>query len=347
MANENKTPQRAPSAEQRGNYWEVTYRAPAERLVSWTLSKGGDLATETGKTRVTVDTGQSGTRAINLTHKRFETCDFNHFSLGDSSFSNCTFNDCRFVKANFTNVKFSHCRFEACHFLYARFKECQFIGCTFSRISASAELLQFERTSISASDFVDALVTNLDALPDSTTKDYQEYRLLASKAKIARGIFLSVRDEPELDQLFDANRCFEIALQRKQIADAYWVLGSDRQLVRRSLMYRSTVAPFRQTTYAAIRVAGFFTDWGRSPGKSLWFLLGTIVAFTAVYRFIFDTDVTAAALRALDCTFVFGYTRYAGGARAAAIDLAMFLNAFAGFCWYALLIPALSKRLFR
>jgi uncharacterized protein YjbI with pentapeptide repeats len=326
----------------RGNYWEVTYKAHPERLASWTLGGDGDLATETGKTRVTVDTGQSGTRAINLAQKRFETCDFNHFTLGDSSFSNCTFSDCRFVKANFTNVKFSHCRFEACHFLYARFKECQFISCTFSRISASAELLQFERTGISASAFVNALVTNLDALPDGITEDYQEYRLLASKTKIARGIFLSVRDEPELDQLFDANRCFEIALQRKQIADAYWALG-DRRLIKKSFLYRYTVGPFRRASYVTIRFAGFLTDWGQSPGKSFWFLLATIAAFTAVYRIAFDTSLAAAALRALDCTFVFGYP----GGRGDAIHFVMFLNAFAGFCWYALLIPALSKRLFR
>jgi Pentapeptide repeats (9 copies) len=329
----------------RGNYWEITYKKQLPAFQSWSLTKATDLATETGKTQVEV-TAEKGTRAVNLSNKRFETCDFNHFTLDDSSFSDCTFFDCRFVKGDFGNVKFSRCRFEACHFLNVRFWQCQFLACTFSKISASAEHLHFLESSISAAAFVDALVTNLDALPEGADKHYQEYRLMSAKAKIARGIFVSVRDEPELDQLFDADRCFEIALQRKQIEDAYWTTNG-QQLVKRSLLYRYTVWPFRVAALGIIRTAGFFTDWGRSPIKSLWFLFAAIVVFSAVYRLAFEQDLGAAAMRALDCTFVFGYTRYVVGAQPGVIDCVMFLNAFAGFCRYALLIPALSKRLFR
>jgi hypothetical protein len=143
-------------------------------------------------------------------------------------------------------------------------------------------------------------------------KNYQEYRHLAAKAKIARSIFLSVRDEPELDQLFDANRCFEIVLQRVQIADAYWTTSGHR-LVKRSPLRRFTIWPLRIATLAIIRTAGFFTDWGRSPSKSVWFLLGAMLAFSAVYRFGFEEGMGSAVMRALNCTFVFGYTRYAAG----------------------------------
>jgi uncharacterized protein YjbI with pentapeptide repeats len=270
----------------RGNYWEVTYKPQITPFESWSLTTDADLATDTGKTQVEV-TAENGTRAVNLTRKRFETCDFNHFYLEDSSFSDCSFSDCRFVKSDFAGVKFSRCRFEACHFLNVRFVRCQFLSCTFSRISASAEHLHFDGSSISAAAFVEALVTNLDALPERVEKRYQEYRLLAAKAKIARSIFLSVRDEPELDQLFDANRCFEILLQRKQITDAYWTTSGHR-LVKRSRLRRFTVWPLRVATLWIIRTAGFFTDWGRSPSKSVWFLLGAMAAFSAAYRFIFE-----------------------------------------------------------
>jgi hypothetical protein len=329
----------------RGNYWEITYRPCIVPFQSWRLAKDTDLATETGKTYVEVN-AELGTRAVNLSGKKFETCDFNHFNLEDSSFSDCTFLDCRFVKGDFIGVKFSKCRFEACHFLNVRFEQCQFLGCTFSRISASAEHLHFIKSSISAAAFLDALVTNLASLPDRVHKRYQEYRLLSAKTKIAGGIFLSVRDEPELDQLFDANRCFEIALHRERIADACWTTNGGH-LIKRTLFHRLTRWPMRQAAFSIIRTGGFFTDWGRSPGKSVWLLIGAIAVFSAVYRLVFQQPLAAAVLRAFDCTFVFGYTRYAAGGHADSVDYVMFLNAFAGFCWYALVIPALSKRLFR
>jgi uncharacterized protein YjbI with pentapeptide repeats len=329
----------------RGNFWEITYREDIPAFEPWPLSKETDLATETGKTNVEV-TAAPGTRAVNLKEKRFQTCDFNHFALEDSSFADCTFVDCRFVKSDFDSVKFSRCQFETCHFLNVKFRKCQFIDCTFSNISASAEHLLFVESGISAAAFIDALVTNLAALPPDVTKDFQEYRHLSTKAKIARAIFISVRDEPELDQLFDANRCFEIALQRKKIAEAYWTTN-DRQIVKRKRLYRATVWPIRLAALRIMQMAGFLTNWGRSPFRSVWFLVAAFIAFSSVYYFAFGKDFSAATLRALDCTFVFGYTRYAAGGQTGAIDLIMFLNTFAGFCWYALLVPALSKRLFR
>jgi uncharacterized protein YjbI with pentapeptide repeats len=333
-----------PKAPARGKFWEITYKEIEPAFTAWEL-RSNDLATETGKTNVKV-TSKQGNRAVNLSEKGFVTCDFNHFALEDSSFADCTFVDCRFVKSDFDNVKFSGCQFETCHFLNVKFRKCQFIDCTFSNISASAEGLLFVETAISAAAFIGALVTNLAALPQSVNKDYQEYRHLGTKAKIARAIFISVRDEPELDQLFDANRCFEIALQRKKIADAYWTTD-DRQLVKRKLPYRAAVWPIRLAALRIMQMAGFLTNWGRSPFRSVCFLVGAFIVFSGVYHFAFGNDFSAATLRALDCTFVFGYTRYLAAAKTGAIEWIMFLNAFAGFCWYALLVPALSKRLFR
>ena len=331
-----------PKPRPRGNFWEITYREDIPAYESWPLEK---LATETGKTKVEV-TADPAKRAVNLKKKRFETCDFNHFTLDDSSFNDCRFVDCRFVKSNFNHVKFSKCQFEACHFLNVRFQNCQFLECTFSNISASAEQVLFVESAISAGGFVDALVTNLNALPNGVTKQYQEYRLLSTKAKIARGILVSVRDEPELDQLFDANRCFEIARQRKKLKDAYWTTN-DRQMVKRNLLYRSTVWPIRLAALGIIQMAGFLTNWGLSPLRSVWLLLAAVLMFSGVYQVAFGQHFCAATLRALDCAFVFGYTRYAAAGQTDAINLIMFLNAFAGFCWYALFVPALSKRLFR
>ena len=96
-----------------------------------------------------------------------------------------------------------------------------------------------------------------------------------------------------------------------------------------------------------MQMAGFLTNWGRSPFRSVGFLLAALILFSVVYHFGFGKSFSEATLRALDCTFVFGYTRRVAGEQTGALEWIMFLNAFAGFCWYALLVPALSKRLFR
>jgi hypothetical protein len=327
----------------RGNYWEVTYRDDFPPLPSWRLEKDA-LATENEKTKVEVNS-EKGTRALTLSDKTFETCDFNHFTLQDSTFADCTFRDCRFVKSVFQKVKFSRCHFEVCHFLLVSFQQCQFIDCTFSVISASAEHLVFQETAISGARFIGALVTNLNALPKDVTREHQEYRHLSTKSKIARAVFISVRDEPELDQVFGAHRRFEIARLRKKIADSYWQVEG-KKLVKRNAFYRFVVRPVRIVSLWILEIAGFLTNWGRSLIRSVWLLLGAIIVFTGIYHFGFGQELGPAALRALDCTFVFGYTRYAGGMKGA-IEYTMFVNAFIGFCWYAVLVPALSKRLFR
>jgi hypothetical protein len=228
--------------------------------------------------------------------------------------------------------------------LNAQFENCQFIDCTFAKISASAEHLHFNKSSISPSKFLGALVTNLNELPNKVEKKYQEYRLDIAKAKIAAGIFLSVRDEPELDQLFEANKCYEIALHYKRVIEAYWKEDTGR-LVKRGGFSRWIVHPWRKSELFIVKTAGFFTNWGRSPIKSVWFLAGAIILFSGIYTLFFAEPLSCAVLRALDCTFVFGYTKYSAGGLAE--NWMMFLNTFAGFCWYGLLIPALSRRLFR
>jgi len=246
----------------RGNYWEVTFKKINPVLSSWNLNQD-EFRTETGKQNVEV-TADPAVRSLNLSRKDFRTCDFNHFTLDDSSFRDCTFDDCRFVKGDFTNVKFSNCRFNTCHFLYVSFKNCRFLDCTFSNISASAETVLFEDSTIPASAFLKALVTNLDALPEHVTEEYQRYRHFGTKAKIARAIFISVRDEPELDQMFDANRCFEIALRQKRIEESRWK-ELNGQITKRGFFYQLTVGGFRKAALWSIETAGFLTDWGRSP----------------------------------------------------------------------------------
>jgi hypothetical protein len=171
------------------------------------------------------------------------------------------------------------------------------IDCTFSNISASAEGLLFFDTAISAAAFIGGLITNVVALPQGVNKDYQEYRHLGTKPKIARAIFISVRDQPELDPLFDANRCFEI--RRKRIADAYWT-DNGKRLVKRNLIYRTIVWPFRFATLGALQIAGFLTNWGRSPFRSVGFLIAALTLLRCLlfwlWKKLFGSNTPRAGL---------------------------------------------------
>ena len=60
-----------------------------------------------------------------------------------------------------------------------------------------------------------------------------------------------------------------------------------------------------------------------------------------------NAELAEAALRSLDCSLVFGYTKYASSRQQRLLDYLTLANAFAGLYWYALFVPALSKRLFR
>jgi hypothetical protein len=334
----------------RGKFWEVTFQPAAKAFPSWPLTEG--LATETGKTEVLITTPREGNpgrpaRAINLANKTFDVCDINHFDLKDSSFRNCTFRNCRFIKANFDGVKFSGCRFERCHFLNVHFIRVQFIGCSFASNSASGELVYFQGTSISAQSFIDAIVTNLAALPSGLAADVQTFRLLATKTKLAGSIFRSVKDEPDLDQFFDATRTFELAAQRQKIAEAGWFVESGK-LRHRDWWSRVVGRATRLMGLWMMLVAGSLTNWGRSPAKSAWLLAGSVTVFTVIYAALFDQSFGVALMRALDNTFVFGYTPgYLTTNRLTLLDVVAFVNAFAGFCWYALLIPVIARRIFR
>jgi uncharacterized protein YjbI with pentapeptide repeats len=338
--------ERTPNLSPRGRYWEVTYQKSSPTFDTWTLTKTAlDDEKASGKDKVKVNT-EPETRGVNLKSKHFHTCDFNHFALDDSSFYGCTFVNCLFVKSDFSHVKFSKCRFETCHFLNVKFQNCQFLDCEFAGISASAEQVYFISSSLLASKFVDALSTNLSTLPENTEASYQQYRLLKTKAKIAGRILIGLRDEPEPSILSDANRTFEIALQNRQIAEARWI-DNGQKLGDQNYWSQFVVVPFRETELKIMRIAGFFTDWGSSPIKSGWFLIGAFVLFSAAYWLAFGKSLDDATLRALDCTLVFGYSNYPRGLGIQAIDWVMFLNALAGLWWYGLFVPALTKRIFR
>jgi hypothetical protein len=330
----------------RGNFWEVTFAPTAPDFIDWPLESEKSLLNDTGKTRVLI-TAKPGTRAINLRDRTFRECDVNHFNLADASFTKCVFENCRFIKANFENVKFSGCTFVKCHFQTVRFDRCQFIGCTFGQISASAQLLKFHATSISATAFLRALVTNLEYLPSTIPHVYQEHRFLADRTRIARAIFLSVRDEPDLDHLFDANETFELCRQHQRIGEAKWRIDGSK-LVEQSKLSRLFGVPVSYLHLFLMQAAGFSTKWGRSPFRTTWYLVTIIVLFGILYASCFSDSPGTAFLRSLDCALVFGYTRYPGPlTEKMPLAVTMFTNAFLGFSWYALFIPALSKRLFR
>ena len=327
----------------RGQWWEITYEPSAPAFQAFKLRKES-LNGHTGLHEQEVSTDKR-TRALNTDRRDFRRCDFNHFELADASFANCQFEEIRFVKATFENVKFSRCDFTTCHFLNVSFTNCQFIGCTFSNISASAEHVHFDRTSINAEHFIAALRTNLDHIPNGTSRPLNLHFFRHARAKIARELYISVRDEPDIDLSFSANKVHERALHRGRIASAIWK-PQGKRLVSAGWKSRLVLFPLRTVGYAIVEAAGFLTDWGRSPSRSLLFLALNVAAFAALYYQQANTDLNQAILRSLDCSLVFGYTKH-GSTTDAGASWTTFCNAFFGLCWYALLIPTLSRRVLR
>lgn len=333
---------------ERGNYWEATYKLLDITRPAWVLSAEADtggLAHNTGKRNLLITTGKAPKRALNLKDSKFDSCDINHFTLSDSSFYKCFFIDCRLIKATFTNVKFSSCTFSTVHFLNVTFQGCQFINCTFANITIAAEQTKFEATAISAASILRALTTNTNRLPTDVTADYQHHRLVDARVKIARALYLSVRHQPDIDLEFEANQGVETSQQQRRIAHLRH-RRDDAKLTKRGFLHRHIAANALRASHLAFRVAGFATGWGRAPLRSGWMLVATAILFSFVYWGRSDHLIQNAILRSLDCTFVFGYTKYATP-EDMWLSAIMFSNALMGFAWYALLVPVISRRLFR
>jgi len=358
-----------------GNFWEACFLKTSPTFTDWQIDKSIKIADTAVGSRADaggtpgVDKGLSdlkdfeselkentGKRAhrilgeastVNLKDLKFVECEFNHFCIEKGSFSRTSFENCRFVSATFRDVKFSDCQFEKCHFLHARFYGCKFIRCKFVKNSASAEHLIFEKTSISSKAFLEALVTNVESLPDTFTKDHQEHRHLKDVAQIARLLRASNDYDSDIDLFYDSHREFHLRNLRWRVVDSWYQTKKDPTGKR--LRYRDVKFWVYLQNSADLRIvqaSGLMTDWGRSPSRSLLPLVLAVVGFALLYNRCFDLPWDKSLEFATTGTLVFGYSVCVDNATGA-LRVVVAVSAAIGLFWYSLVLPVFISRVIR
>lgn len=254
----------------RGNYWEFTYQADGWAPEEYDAAQDAALSGQTGRirTRLIADPHNKIAKSLHRDGDRYEECDFS-FRLQNGSFANCSFKKCRFNKFVCEDVKFNNCTFEDCNFAFVTFDDCAFFeNCTFKRISVSAEHFKMIKTSISASKFLPAIGTNLAHLPDGVCKTYQTHRAKSSKAKIARSVFTSTKDQADLDFYFQANKELLLSSLIDRM-ESYRYKGKKKNS---TLFFYIASLPTR-IEYLLANASGWLTDWGQSIVRALIFFL--------------------------------------------------------------------------
>jgi hypothetical protein len=340
----------------RGNFWEITYDpggANPTREIKLSESDGS-TGYEDSKIVSTPGAPITVRRRIDDPQKRFHKC---HFALeiSDSRIANWQFYRCTFDGSRWRNVKFSDCLFEECHFSDVWFTRCQFLAtCEFIKITASAELLRFESTSISATSFLRALSTNLDYLPDKVTKEYQLYRLNGTREKLAKLLFDSTKSEPDIDFYFQAYKELTIAMLRAKVERRRYTFARSRPARNSPLSFYIESFPAR-LEFIVVALSGSFSDWGRSLVRPMLFFFCVVSAFTGVYfSFIyrlqpipFSDQFWRSFMEALNITLVAGYTSFFNSSESLLRQGIEVANLILGLFWYSLIVPTITRKTLR
>lgn len=333
----------------RGNFWEVTYDpawdGPSEVAYLTKLDGSNVLAAR----RVLAE----GSEPTTVRWRRrdpirtFQKCDF-ALHVRDSFISNCVFTLCRFKGSRWENVKFSNCRFDHCDFSESTLDRCHFVSdCAFNTISASAETFRIEETALSASNFIVALHTNLEHVGDKV--DYQRYRLVGTKQKVAKALYSATRNESDVNYFFEAyeqlTRCtLEYGIQKHRY------LGDGKR--RNSFVFCLMSLPARCEKRIVV-TSGWLTKWGRSVLRPTVFFLATVLLFAILYldpsglSSSWSRELARVFVQALNITLVAGYTAHFSAGAPLDTRIMMLTNVCVGLYWYSLIVPVLSRRVLR
>lgn len=285
----------------------------------------------------------------------FTRCWF-HGSLKQENISDWTFEECVFDLSTWNQVKFSRCTFRRCHFYKVQMVECSFMNsCVFEANSASPETLILRDTQVNPKGFLSSIKTNLDYLPSSTSRKYQEHRLLRTKARLARLIFFSTKDEPNREIYGDAQK-------QHILHEAYYAISRHKfyedhssKKPQKAPLWRSIPQSIPGRIELSILViSGFLTSWGRSLVRPLFFLLSLILIYSFAYHLLDPMRRTGeepafskAFMESLNVSLVAGYTAYFDAKAHIAHQTLQVTNLMLGLYWYALIVPVVVRRVLR
>jgi len=340
----------------RGHYWEITYEPgivpPREEVDLSTNDKSIGYADSTIVSGLSAPTVIK--RHADDPERTFHKC---HFALhiADSRIANWRFYQCTFEGSRWNNVKFSGCVFEECHFSEVWFTGCQFLAtCKFIKITASAELFRIRNTAISASSFLGALTTNLEHLPHNVTKEYQLYRLHRTREKLAKLIFDSTKNEPDIDFYFEAYKELTLAMLREKVERNRYKFSHSKPIRNNPVKFFLSSLPARLELLTVV-LSGSFSDWGRSLTRPMLFFLGVVLMFTGVYYGFFyrlgtcpfQDQLAKSSIEALNVTLVAGYTAFFASSESLLRQCVETVNLLLGLFWYSLIVPTITRKILR
>ena len=339
----------------RSRYWKQSYLPNADDPVDQAtldailLPNGGVL----GKAVINQPAGSFSSAKLRISdpRRRIENCDFK-VSVTESQIANIHFLRCRFISGEWKRTKFSDCMFEHCDFEGVNFEDCYFLsGCKFKNNSASAELFKLNRTAIPPGAFLNSLYPNLDYLPDDVTKNYQLYRFLGTKVKVAKLVWSSNQDEAELDYYFEAHAELMLCVLNAKIEGCFYKESSDGNERHWYLIAWLRGIPWRFEC-VMVRASGFITKWGRSVLRPCiaFFIISAIFAmvwFLALRYFNQPHSVLSCIGRAINLTLAVGYGVHIDGHTLPALKALAIVNVVLGLWWYSLIVPVILKRTIR
>jgi hypothetical protein len=227
-------------------------------------------------------------------------------------------------------------------------------SCRFASISASAELFRITETAISATSFLGALTTNLAHLPKKVSAEYQRHRLVGTKEKLAKLIYDSTKNEPDVDFYFEAYKELMLAiLDEKVEKHRYRVLATGP---KKSNSFKFILMSFpARVEREIIRLSGWFSDWGRSLVRPMVFFITAVIVFSLVYYGLgfrcsanrVPEQLLRSFIEAMNVTLVAGFTAHFSVSQDLSVQLVQVTNLLVGIFWYSLIVPAVTRKVLR
>ncbi len=288
-----------------------------------------------------------------IRNKRFEQCEI-RLVIEGVTFEGCHFVSCRFIANRWKEIKFSNCKFERCHFFNLHISGCDFVECRFELISISPESLSLESVSIAPLELVRALQPNIRDLPAGKDPVVESLLFASTRAKVVGALHQAVLQSGNLANSLDGYRAVVTCTLEASIAQKGLRYDKSKQAdVARGRIAHIAYSLLDRMELVLINVTGWLTDWGKSLGRAILFMLCVFGFFSVVYYFAsiekaFNWDPARAAnclAMSFDISVVAGYTAHRKpDSSSFCLEAIKLVHLFLGVFWYSLVVSVASKR---
>ncbi len=285
--------------------------------------------------------------------KKFDQCEI-RLVIEGVTFEGCHFVNCRFIANRWKEIKFANCRFERCHFFNLHIYGCDFVDCRFELIGISPESLALESVSIAPLKLVSALQPNLRELPDNKDPVVESLLFASTRAKVVGALHQAVVQSGNLANSLDGYRAVVTCTLKASVAQKGLRFDESKQaFVARGRIVHVACSLLDRIELVLIYVTGWLTDWGKSLGRAILFMLCVFVFFSLVYYFasierviVWDPDHAAKCIAmSFDISVVAGYTAHRKpDSSSFSLEVFKLVHLLLGVFWYSLVVSVAAKR---